>query len=278
MENTNQTQEVSVKTKAIAKWAIAVSTISLLFTAYATIRPFDKENFSVEGAKELRISEHWGQLYFYHYFVIKNDGEKQGAITSIDALIVPLEGQKYEKYLSAQSYGIGSDSYPIVNISFNPNNICESYFVLSDELGRERREGVTKWSIRRNNEIEAIEKESDWDYRPKELGYSVYSSLQNFIQEGFKDFTIGKYQYIIAFTKNYESKPFYFKCYDFVIHQTDLQILNNGIKNYGIGGFLTTLNLTPHDCQTTVKLTLNEDKELRGSLLNKLLACKSKPK
>ena len=129
MESTNQTHEVNIKTKAIAKWAFAFSILSVFITAYATFRPFDKENFIVEGAKELLISEDWGQLNFFQYFVIRNDGKKQGSITSIDALIVPIEGQKFEEYISAKYYGVKNDYYPIVNISLSSDWTFE-YFLI----------------------------------------------------------------------------------------------------------------------------------------------------
>jgi hypothetical protein len=258
-----------VRTK-IAIWAIVISIISFIMSAFITFRPFFyKEKIVIEAANELSITEDWGNLNFYQYFEIRNNGKKQGVITSIDGLIVSKDGQNFDRKIFAGYYGY-NNYYPIIDMSINPDERMEYYFQLFSERSKEDKDSMTYYLSKRSDEIEKKEKDSKWDYTPKEVDSTTYAGIRNFVLKRYEDFKEGKYQYVVAFKKNNEKEPFYIQCYDFVIYKSDLQVLENAIKNYRMEGGSSALIINTRQCSIAVKLTPIEDNMTKMKLIGQL--------
>ena len=249
---------------------IAFGTIIYAFVfAYSTLKPL-RENIIAEGAKELRIVQKWGRLDFYHYFQLKNVGEKQGAITSIEGLIDSKDNPNFKRKISAKYYGRDSIYHPMLNITLSPDDTWEYDFHLYQEPSKESKDSVLFFSNKRSEDIEEISKKGLSLERllgHQEIKPETFASIKGFILNEYKDFREGEYQYIIALKKNNDEKPFYVECYSFVIYVSDLQILENGINNYGVWG-----NPSLRNEQTIVSLTPISDQQTRRRLSHALQA------
>ena len=206
-----------------------------LFLTNAIYRPFDKEKIIVDSANEIWLYENYGNLTFEQAFSIRNNGKKQGVITSVDGLIVSNNGQEFKRHISAKNY---SDYYqniffPFINIVLN----ADDKFEYSLHLFKESSPQDRKTEIEFINSCDEA-KESTWeeygnDVPPRRyFSEEYFCKIEKFIKNRFANFDLGEYQYIVAITKNNEEVPFEYKCYSFTILEVHLQVLNNAVGNY----------------------------------------------
>ena len=254
---------------------------NIIIVLYATFRPFDKEKFIVESANELTIGENWGNIYFNQYINIRNTGKKVGTITSIEGLIVSIDNPSfYPLYISAKNYGYefrGSYNIPIINISLYPNEVLTCYFQLFKELSKEHKESIVNYQAKCHDVIEkrkfmsmSDSDDSYYYYGSNEIDSTTYLEIKQFVLERIKNFTEGKYQYIVSLNKNNEKEPFEVKCYDFVIYKSDLYVLEEGVNNYKEGWEESIYYRGKRQDQITVKLTPISKKETMLELREKL--------
>jgi len=209
-----------------AWFAVFISIVSLILT----FRPFDKDHIIVEGANEIFFYENFGNLIFEQYFSIRNSGKKQGIITSVKGCIVS-EDESFKRDISVKYFG----GFPFTNIILNENAFLENNMRFFKESSLS--EKTTEINFRNTHDSA---KELYWKQiasNPNSLPRmylpdSTYNSIQEFIKSRHVDFKVGKYRYIIAFTKNNEKEPFEVKCYSFEVHDIHIRMLDNAIENY----------------------------------------------
>lgn len=245
-----------------------------LFLTNAIYRPFDKEKIIVNPANELWLYEEWGNLTFQQSFSIRNNGKKQGIITSIEGLIVSNNGQEFKRHIVASHYyEKGNDGITFINIILNADDKVEYDIKLSKESSPQDRKTEIEFINTCDDEKERIWKECGSNAPPRIYFTDVFfNKIENFIKNRFANFKFGEYQYIVAITKDNEEVPCDFMCYSFTILEVHLQVLNNAIRNYKKINVLEDNRINDRKLSVQkIKLTPISDKKTRDKLFKMLL-------
>lgn len=256
-----------------SNWVIAFLTfVNLVIFGYSILKPFDKENIQASCADEMNIDHYWGNLNFYHYFHIRNSGEKQGVVTYFKGLIISKDNSSFNKQITGiYAYDKGTNYYyPNLNMTLNPNDIFNSTIQFFKESSKEEKDSIAYYENLKQNEIDELEKKAPiYDYKPKEVSKPSFNKMKSFMERnGLSNFKEGTYNYIVALKKGNEKKPFFYKCYSFVVYKQDISQLNELIKNYSKGGGSPNLYMN----RRGIRVNLNEiqNPEVVESLLKQL--------
>jgi hypothetical protein len=241
-----------------SNWVIAILTfVNLLIFSYSILRPFDKPRIEADCANELYLDHLWGNVDFFHYFHIRNSGEKQGIITFFKGLVISKDNSSFNKVVKATYYLDKSTNnyYPLVNVTMNSNDIFNSYIQFLKEPSKEQKDSVSYYADLRYNEIEDLMKKGlFYDFRPKEVSKKTFNKIKDFIyRNGLIELKEGSYQYIVSIKTNYQKEPIFTKCFSFVIYPSDLNRIKENLKDYGKGG--TNINFSQIREQLRIPLT-----------------------
>jgi hypothetical protein len=267
---TNQTQEKTIEVKIRNNdIAIIISIISLLFAMFSAFRPFDKEKIVVETGKELFFYESWGNLIFEQVFYFRNNGKKQGVVTSIDGLIISNDGQEFNRHIPVKYYGNG---FPFISITLNPNGVFQDWFQLLKESSPQDRTQELEFLNLYDEAKEKVWKNQSF-FTPMRtyLEDEIFLEIEKFVKKRFADFKLGEYLYIVAVTKNNAKVPFDYKCYSFTILESHLQVLNNAVENYKRVDMVSNYADNRKLSEQKVRLTPITDTKTKEKLLKILL-------
>ena len=226
-----------------SNWSIVLLTlVYVLSFIYFVGKPFAEDKMEVKCAKELYISHYWGNIHYSQYFHIKNSGKVQGTITKFEGFIIGKDNTTFRKKMNAQSLDQEMGN-PILEISLNSNEIINDYVNFYKINTKSARDSIAYFE---NSIYEDLEQKMNYTDPEKIIelfmvGQKIsdwkYQKIYNFIKNnGINELEEGEYQYLVQLWKNDEKKPFYRKCFSFVIYEFNLRVLRYSINEYEKGG------------------------------------------